>query len=61
VEYNGLYWHKFRFNNRTLKEYEQDMINEYKNVGIDCLVVWDFQLEKNRAFILQKIENFIDN
>jgi len=59
VEFNGFYWHSMRFDGRTLEEYENDMIHDYKTVGIDCLVVWNFQLQKSLDTQRKRILDFI--
>jgi hypothetical protein len=61
IEFNGLHWHSKRFNNRTLEQYEQDMIEDYKNIGIDCLVIWDFELNNEKEKVYKRILNFIGN
>jgi hypothetical protein len=59
IEHNGLYWHKKRFNGRSLEQYERDTIKDYKSIGIKCLVVWDFQLENSKTKTYKRIKKFV--
>lgn len=59
IEYCGLHWHQYRFNGKTLEEYEKEMISDYNSVGFNCLVVWDFELRKEREKTIKKIKDFV--
>jgi hypothetical protein len=61
IECNGLYWHKKRFAGRTLEQYEKDVIIDYKKIGKECLVVWDFQIKNNKSEAYKFIIDFINN
>jgi len=66
IECNGIYWHRDN-KNINAKEYlrnelwrneEQVMIEKYKSIGIECLVIWDFQFFENKEKTLKRIKDF---
>ncbi len=52
IEYFGSYWHK--------PEGEQQRLAKYKKFGIDCLVIWDYEM-KDRDAVKKKILTFTHN
>jgi hypothetical protein len=65
IEHNGFYWHNRRFKEKNenkdliIKQYEKDMIEDYKKANIECLVVWDFQLQNDKLNTYNLINNFV--
>ena len=44
VEAFGDYWHSKMFTGRAPFEHEQELIDAYKEVGIECLVLWESEV-----------------
>jgi len=58
IELNGYHWHSQRFNGRTKKEYEKNMVNDFKSINVDCLVIWDNELNTLNN-VKRRINDFI--
>ena len=52
IEIFGDYWHK--------GENPQELIDLYKQAGLDCLVFWEHEVYNNQEQILKKVNQFID-
>lgn len=59
VEFCGYHWHEMKFNGRSQEEYERDMIQNYKQKGFKCLVIWSNEL-KNLNKLIEKINEFVN-
>lgn len=55
IEIHGNYWHQDEWNNRG-----QDLIDRYKQVGIDCLVLWGSEIEKDFGQVMKKVSGFLN-
>jgi hypothetical protein len=44
VEAFGDFWHSRMFTGKVPWEHEQELIDAYKEVGIDCLVLWESEV-----------------
>lgn len=57
VEAFGDYWHSKMFTGRAPFEHEQELIDAYKEVGVECLVLWESEVsgfpEEVQARILE--------
>lgn len=51
IEIYGDYWHR---NNKP-----KDLIQEYKEIGLDCLVFWESEIYKEPERILEEVNDFI--
>jgi len=51
IEIFGDYWHR--------NDDPQELIDLYKQAGIDCLVIWEHEIYKQPEMILKKANNFI--
>jgi len=60
IQLNGYYWHFQRFEGRTKEEYEKDMIEEFKMMGKECLVIWDIEIHDNFEKVKERIYNFLE-
>jgi len=58
LEFCGQNWHSERFNGMSLQQYTQKIIDDYKSIAIDCLVVWDYELQMDPTLTKNKIRNF---
>jgi len=52
IEIFGDYWHK--------GQNPQELIDLYKQAGLDCLVFWEHEVYNNQEQILEKVNQFID-
>lgn len=51
VELFGNYWHK--------GENPQDRINKFKEVGFDCLVIWESEWYSDKQYWINKVSEFL--
>lgn len=51
IECHGDYWHR--------GENSDELIEEYKKAGRDCLVIWEHEL-KNKGKVLEKVAEFLE-
>lgn len=51
IEVHGDYWHR--------GEDPQELINQYKQIGLDCLVIWENEIYNNPQEVLNKTQLFI--
>jgi len=51
IEIFGNYWH--------CEENPQELIDLYKQIGLDCLVIWEKEIHENPQSVLEKLDNFI--
>jgi hypothetical protein len=59
LEFKNFQWHCNRCGDLDKKMYELEIINDYKNANLECLIVWDEDLLNNKQETLIKIEKFI--
>jgi hypothetical protein len=52
IELYGDYWHK--------NDNPDDLINAYKEVGFDCLVIWESEIYNELENTIEKISQFMD-
>ena len=55
IEVHGNHWHQDEWDNRG-----QDLIDKYKQVGIDCLVLWGSEIEKDFGQVMKRISDFLN-
>lgn len=55
IEVFGDYWHR----KGTRNDDPQELIDSYKQVGLNCLVIWEHEIYKNIDLVKQKADNFI--
>jgi hypothetical protein len=60
IECCGDYYHSLNFNGRTKEEYESEMVEAYRDQGIDCLVIWESDWKSDPNSVEQRIRNFIE-
>lgn len=51
IELFGDYWHR--------DDNPEDLINLYKQAGLECLVIWEHEVYNNRAEVLKQVNEFI--
>jgi len=52
IELYGDYWHK--------NDNPDDLINAYKEIGFDCLVIWESEIYNELENTIEKISQFMD-
>lgn len=60
MEYFGEYWHDEKITGLSRCEHEQQIIEQYASIGVQCLVIWDVDLQDEER-LLEKIEQFIQS
>jgi len=58
IEYCGYGWHRQRFYDLTEQQYAQKITDDYKDIEIDCLVIWDYELICDSEFTKKRILDF---
>ena len=51
IEIYGDYWHR--------NDNPDNIIEEYKSVGLDCLVFWEHEVYKETDKVISKVKEFI--
>jgi very-short-patch-repair endonuclease len=52
IELYGDYWHK--------NDNPEDIINAYKEIGYDCLIIWESEIYNELELTLERISQFMD-
>ena len=50
----GIYWHQEELDDRGEK-----LVNQWKEIGYDCLIIWEDELVDDLDSVLDKIAEFI--
>jgi G:T-mismatch repair DNA endonuclease (very short patch repair protein) len=58
IELFGDYWHGEVMTGRNNEDEENRLIEHYKNLGYDCLIIWEKEL-KNKQRVKEKITEFV--
>lgn len=61
VEAFGDFWHSHRFTGSTPLVHEQELITAYADVGIECLVVWESEVNLLPKDVSLRLEAFISD
>ena len=59
VEAFGDYWHSKMFTGRAPFEHEQELIEAYREVGIECLVLWESEVQGFPQETQQRLQEFL--
>jgi hypothetical protein len=59
VEAFGDFWHSRMFTGRAPFDHEQDLIDAYAEVGIACLVVWEFEVKSDPDGVKERLAGFL--
>ena len=60
IEHFGNYWHGENKTGKKNEIHEAEVIEDYKKMGKECLVIWEKELKQNIELVKEKIENFIE-
>lgn len=59
VEAFGDFWHSRMFTGRAPFEHEQELIDAYADIGIECLVVWESEVRVNPEGVRGRLVAFL--
>ena len=54
IYHHGIYWHRNELHNRG-----QDLIDQWKQLDFECLIIWEDELQDDLEGVLNKIAEFI--
>lgn len=60
VEIFGNFWHSRIFTGKAPFEHEQELIEAFRDIGIECLVIWESEVKQDPAEVAQRLKNFLD-
>lgn len=58
IEFCGLNWHRQRSGFVNKEQYKEDFNKSYKEIGIQCLLIWDYEL-RDPVYLNYKVLKFI--
>lgn len=59
VEVFGDFWYSRTFTGRANFEHEQELIDAYRDIGIDCCIVWESSLLDDPDAVRKRVEAFL--
>jgi len=59
VEAFGDFWHSRMFTGRAPFDHEQELIDAYADIGIQCLVVWEGELKRDPEAVRERLRAFL--
>lgn len=59
VEAHGDFWHSRMFTGRAPFEHEQDLVDAYKEIGIECLVLWESEVLSSPDEVRARLAAFL--
>lgn len=59
IECHGDFWHSERFTGMSNEEHERLLIDAYKEVGLECLIIWEADLRKDPEAVRQRVLRFV--
>jgi hypothetical protein len=59
VEAFGDFWHSRMFTGKAPFEHEQELINAYADVGIQCLIIWESEVKYDPDGVRGRLEAFL--
>ena len=59
VEAFGNFWHSRMFTGKAPFEHEQELIDAYRDIGIDCLVVWESEVKEDPESVRSRLSSFL--
>jgi hypothetical protein len=59
VEAFGDYWHSRMFTGKAPFEHEQDLVEAYREVGIECLVLWESEVLSSPDVVRARLAAFL--
>jgi hypothetical protein len=59
VEMFGDFWHSRMFTGKANFEHEQELVEAFRDIGIECLVIWESEIKKDSPAVQAKIKAFL--
>ena len=59
VEAFGDFWHSKMFTGKVPFEHERELVEAYADVGLECLVIWESEIETDPAGVRGRVEAFL--
>ena len=59
VEAFGDFWHSRIFTGKAPFEHEQELIDAYAEVGIECLIIWESEVYANEDKTRERLDCFL--
>lgn len=59
VEAFGDFWHSRMFTGRAPFDHEQELIDAYADIGIQCMVVWEGELKRDPESVQERLRVFL--
>ena len=60
VEAFGDFWHSRLFTGKAPFAHEQELIDAFLDIGIQCLVVWESEVKQHPDEVAERIQSFLD-
>ena len=59
VEVFGDFWHSRMFTGKVPFEHEQELIEAYRDIGLDCLIIWEGEVKKDPQAVRARVLAFL--
>jgi len=60
VEVFGDFWHSRIFTGKANFDHEQELIDAFKEIGIDCLVLWESEVKSDPEAVNVRLQAFLE-
>lgn len=60
VEAFGDFWHSRMFTGKANFDHEQELIDAFKDIGIDCLVIWQSEVKSDPDAVKVRLQAFLE-
>jgi len=60
VEAFGDFWHSRMFTGRAPFDHEQELVEAYAEVGLECLVVWESEVKEDPDDVRERLASFVE-
>lgn len=60
VEVFGDYWHSRMFTGNANFDHEQELVEAFADIGIQCLIVWESQFKADPVGVKARVHNFLE-
>ena len=61
VEVFGDFWHSRMFTGRSSFEHENELVEAFRDIGIDCLVVWESEVKTDSDAVRTRVVEFLSS
>jgi hypothetical protein len=59
IECFGSYWHSRIFTGKAPFDHEQELITAFREIGIDCLVIWESEVKNDPESVKERLTEFL--